>query len=371
MSKNPFLPVRVGMIGCGTISAAYFKHCKPFNILQIQAVADLDLKRAQEKAKEYNIPKACSVKEMLKDPEIELILNLTIPQAHVQVNLDALRAGKHVYSEKPFSLNVADGQKVLTEAKKRKLLVGCAPDTVLGGGIQSCRKLIDDGAIGQTVGATVKFLCSGPESWHPNPGFLYKHGGGPMFDMGPYYLSSLITFFGSAKKVSAMNRTTYPKRTIGSGPLKGKKIRVETPTYLSGVIEFSNGVLATVTMSFDAAFPYTPSLEVYGSKSSMVCPDPNNFNGEIQLWSQPEYKWSAVPLTHNGEVGRGIGLADMAYAIRSGRPHRANGELALHVVEIMEAFHISASKEKPVYLKTSCKRPASLPSGLEIGKLDS
>ncbi len=370
MSSRSLHPVRVGIIGCGNISNQYFNSCKLFKILSIQAVADLDLKRAQEKAKEHGIPKACSVKEMLADPKIELILNLTIPQAHAEINLKTLRAGKHVYCEKPFSLTVADGKKVLNEAKKRKLLVGCAPDTVLGGGIQTCRKLIADGAIGQMVAAMANMLSPGHESWHPNPEFYYKKGGGPLFDMGPYYLSSLITFFGPAIKVSAMNRTTYPVRTITSEPFKGKKIKVEVPTHLTGSIEFANGALATVTMSFDITGHHIPCMEIYGSKGSISCPDPNNFKGEVQLRLRSDKQWNNIPLTHDGEVGRGIGLADMAYAIRSGRPHRASGELGLHVVEIMEAFHLSASQGKTIRLKTSCKQPAALPIGLARGTLN-
>jgi predicted dehydrogenase len=370
VSQAPFRPVQVGVIGCGNISKKYLKHCRQFPILELQAVADLDPDRARHQAAEFKIPKACTVEELLADPTIELVINLTIPQAHVPVNLAILRAGKHAYCEKPFSLTVAEGRTVLAEAARHKLLVGCAPDTVLGGGIQTCRKLIDDGVLGKPVAASANFLCGGHESWHPNPEFYYKTGGGPLFDMGPYYLTSLITFLGPARKVVAMNRLTHANRTILSEPLKGQSIPVEVPTHLTGCIEFANGVLATITMSFDVIGHHLPRLEIYGADASISCPDPNNFDGEVKLRSRAEKAWQVIPLTHDSEVERGIGVADLAYAIRTGRKSRVSGEVALHVVEIMEAFHLSATTEKAIHLQTTCSQPAALPIGLARGTLD-
>lgn len=369
-SKKNSLPLRVGLIGCGNISNAYFKGMAPFaDHVKIVACADLDLVRAKAKAGEHGIPKAYSVDDLLHDPEIDIVLNLTIPQAHVEVNLAALHAGKHVYCEKPFSLNKKDGQRVLDEAKKRKLYVGCAPDTVLGGGIQTCRKWIDDGKIGRPVAAVANMVCRGHESWHPNPEFYYKKGGGPLFDMGPYYLTSLVTLLGPAKSVIASAKTSYPERLITSKPLKGRKIKVETPTHLTGVVEFQNGAVATVQMSFDVWAHHLPLLEIYGTEGSLSCPDPNTFGGDVHFWKGGKKDWQQVKLTHSDETGRGFGLAEMAYSIHQGRINRQNGQLALHVVEIMEAFHISSAKGRKIIIQTKCQQPQALPAGLVLGKI--
>jgi predicted dehydrogenase len=296
-------------------------------------------------------------------------LNLTIPCAHAAVNLTALQAGKHAYCEKPFALNYREGQKTLQEAKKRKLRLGCAPDTVLGGGIQTCRKLIDDGAIGRPVAATANMLCAGHESWHPNPDFYYQPGGGPLFDMGPYYLTALVTMLGPARSVSASATTTHRKRVITSQPLRGRKIQVRTPTHLCGLVEFAGGVAATVTMSFDVGAHHLPMLEIYGTEGSLACPDPNAFNGEVMLWTKAKPEWVKVPLSHPGDVGRGIGLADMAQAIQTRREPRASGELGLHVVEIMESFEVSSRAGRKILLKSKCRRPEALPAGLALGNL--
>src|ERR1700722_16515035 len=342
MAMNPKSvspPFRVGMIGCGAISDAYFKGLAPFaRFAHTTACADLDLERARRKAAEHGVGKACSVKELLDDPEIDAVLNLTIPGAHAAVNLQALKAGKHAYCEKPFSLTYKEGLQVLKEAQKRKLRVGCAPDTVLGGGIQTCRGLIDAGVIGRPVAASANMLCHGHESWHPNPKFYYQAGGGPLFDMGPYYLTSLVTLLGPVKSVSALAKTTFKERLITSQPLQGKKIKVEIPTHLCGGLEFGQGAVATVTMSFDAWSHHLPMLEIYGTEGSLQCPDPNTFGGEVLVWTTKKREWEKVPLTHSDQIGRGVGIADMADAVRKRRPHRMNGELALHIVEVMEAF---------------------------------
>jgi len=358
------------MIGCGAISNAYFKGLAPFShYAQITACADLDLERARKKASEYGVPKACSVRDLLDDPEIDAVLNLTIPGAHAEVNLQALKAGKHAYCEKPFSLTYKEGLKVLKEAQKRKLRMGCAPDTVLGGGIQTCRKLIDDGAIGRPVGATANMLCHGHESWHPNPEFYYQAGGGPLFDMGPYYLTSLVTMLGPVKSVSALAKTPFKERLITSQPLNGKKIKVATPTHLCGGLEFGQGVVGTVTMSFDVWAHQLPLLEIYGTEGSLHCPDPNNFGGEVRLWTTKKKEWENIPLTHSDQVGRGVGIADMADALRKRRPHRMNGEMGLHIVEVMEAFHASARAGRKITMKSRCRQPGPLPQGLPLGKL--
>jgi len=363
--RTSSLPLRLGVIGCGNVSDSYFRNAKLYQpYFKIIVCASRTVAQAQAKASEHGVGKGCSVKELLADPEIDLVLNLTNPRAHAEITLQALRAGKHVYGEKPFVTSYREGSKVLAEARKRKLRVASAPDTVLGAGIQTCRKLIDGGAIGKPISATANFLNHGSEVWHPNPDFFYQPGGGPLFGAGPYYLTSLVTMLGPAQSVSALTKTTFKQRLITSQPLHGKKIKVRTPTHLIGLVEFAQGAVATVTMSFDVWAHQLPLLEIHGTEGSLHCPDPNTFTGDVQLWTPITKEWQKVPLTHTSETGRGLGLAEMALAIRSGRAHRASGELALHVVEIMEAFHTSAREEKKITLKSTCRRPEALPEGL-------
>jgi predicted dehydrogenase len=369
-SKSVPKPFRVGIIGCGDISRQYFQHFKPYEAYaKFTAVADLDLERARARAAEHGL-KACTVQELLADPEIDAVLNLTIPAAHVSVNLAALRAGKHVYCEKPFSFTYKEGLAVLKEARKRKLRVGCAPDTVLGGGIQTARKLIDQGAIGKPIAAFANMLGHGPERWHPNPYFYYQKGGGPLFDMGPYYLTSLVLLMGPVKSVSALAKISFKERTITNKIDYGKKIKVEVPTHLSGELEMTNGAIATVTMSFDIWRTNMPQFEIHGTEGSLSVPDPNGFGGEVKLWTPAKGEWETIPLTHSDQIGRGTGLADLAFAARAGKPrHRLNGELALHVVEVMEAFHTSARAGRKITMKSKPKQPEPLPTGLAVGQL--
>jgi predicted dehydrogenase len=364
-------PFRIGLIGCGAISKAYFTHLAPFaSYARITACADLELERARAKAAEYGVPKACTVKELLADPDIDAVLNLTIPAAHASVNLAALRAGKHVYCEKPFSLTYKEGLAVLNEAHKRKLRVGCAPDTVLGGGIQTARQVIEQGAIGKPVAAFANMLCRGHERWHPNPAFYYQKGGGPLFDMGPYYLTSLVLLMGPVKSVSAVAKMTFKERTITNKIDPGKKIKVDVPTHLSGELEMVNGAIATVNMSFDIWKSFMPLLEVHGTEGSLSLPDPNTFGGEVKLWTSAKPEWENVPLTHSDKTGRGIGIADLAFSAQTGkRQNRLNGELALHVVEVMEAFHSSARNGRKVVMRSRPKQPEPLPAGLPLGQL--
>lgn len=359
--KKAGQPLRVGMVGCGKISDAYFRGLQPYaRLVEIVACADLDLSRARAKADEHGVSTACSVSDLFDLPDVDAVLNLTVPQAHAALNLAALRAGKHVYCEKPFSLHTAEGVRVLREAKKRDLKIGCAPDTVLGGGIQTCRQLIDEGAIGRPIAATANMLSHGPESWHPSPEFYYQPGAGPLFDMGPYYLTSLITLIGPVKNVSAQAATSFAERIIASQPLSGTKIKVNTPTHLTGSVEFASGAQAVVTMSFDVWAHHLPRIEIYGTEGSLSCPDPNRFDGEVQLWNRKTSGWKPVPLTHTDRFGRGVGLAEMARAIQRGDNPRADGGLALHVVEVMEAFHASATSGRRIAMKTSCERPKAL-----------
>lgn len=362
--------VKVGIVGCGKISDAYFKGIKRYDLLEIVACADLDPARAQTKALAHGIPKACSTEELLADPSIEIAVNLTIPQAHTPVNEQALRAGKHVYVEKPFALDAAAGRKVLALAKSRRLRVACAPDTFLGGGIQTCRKLIDDGAIGQPVAAIAFFMGHGHESWHPAPEFYYQKGGGPVFDMGPYYITALVNLLGPVARVSGSSKITFPERIITNPERLGQKIAVETPTHLTGVMDFAGGAAATIVMSFDVWSYPLPHIVVFGTESTLEVPDPNAFRGPVRLRSKDGKSYEEIPLTHTDDRARGSGVADLAYALRSGRPHRANGELANHVVEVMEAFEKSSVSQKHVRIRSICERPAMLPLGLAPNVLD-
>jgi predicted dehydrogenase len=363
--------VRIGIIGCGNISGIYFRSGQTFGNLEVAACADLMPERAQAKAEEWGVPKACSVEELLADPEVEIVVNLTVPKAHAPVNLAALEAGKHVYCEKPLATCREDGRKMVELARAKGLRVGSAPDTFLGGGHQTCRKLLDDGAIGQPVGTTAFMLCHGHESWHPSPEFYYEVGGGPMFDMGPYYLTALVNMLGPVKRLTGSARITFPTRTITSLPQHGKVVTVETPTHIAGVMDFANGAIGTIVTSFDVWAANTPCLEVYGTEGTMSVPDPNGFGGTVRVKRFDEPEWREAPLTH-GFAGnsRGVGVADMAAALDSGRPHRASGDLAFHVLDIMEGF-LDASAQNMHYTPVStCERPAPLPVGLPDDAVD-
>ena len=355
--------VKVGIIGCGIISEIYIKNTKEtFQNLDVVAVADIDLDRAKARAEQFDIPKAYSPDELLADAEIEMVINLTIPTAHAPICLQALEAGKHVFVEKPLAVTREDGQKILELAKSKGLYVGSAPDTFLGGGLQTCRKLIDDGWIGEPIGASAFMMGSGPEGFHPNPDFFYVEGGGPMFDMGPYYLTALINLIGPINRVTGMARATYPERTIQSGPRAGEKVPVEIPTHISGLFEFANGAIGSIITSFDVWGSQLPRIEIYGTTGTLIVPDPNNFGGEILFRKQGEWEWSTVPLTHSfTENSRGIGAADMAHAIRTGGTNRANGELAYHVLDIMHAFIDASETGKHIELSSGCERPEALP----------
>lgn len=361
---------KIGIIGCGNISGIYLKSDKTFNNLEIVACADLDIARAQAKAAEYNI-KAYTVEQLLADPEIEIVVNLTIPAAHADVSTQVLKAGKNAYHEKPFALNRDDGRKLLETANAANLRIGCAPDTFLGGGLQTCRKLIDDGVIGEPVAATAFMMSHGHETWHPDPAFYYKAGGGPMFDMGPYYLTALVSIIGPVKRVTGSTRITFPERTVTSKPKYGEKIKVEVPTHVTGLLEFANGAIGTIIQTFDVWSANLPRLEIYGTEGSLSLPDPNTFGGPVRVRRMGESEWQDVPLTHiYSENSRGLGVADMAAAIQGQRPHRASGALANHVLDIMQAFHDAANEGKHIELTSTCERPAPLPVGLQPGAVE-
>ncbi|MCL5409127.1 MAG: Gfo/Idh/MocA family oxidoreductase [Candidatus Omnitrophica bacterium] len=354
--------VKVGIIGCGNISSVYFKKLKESEITDIVACADIIKERAQKKAEEFGIPKVYSVDELLSDKEIEIVVNLTIPISHYEIAITSLKSGKSTYSEKPLAINKKQGKEIVKIAKQKKLYVGSAPDTFLGAGIQTCIKIINDGIIGEPISATAFCVGHGHESWHPDPEFYYKIGGGPLFDMGPYYLTALINLIGPVKSVMGFTKITFPERTITSQPKSGTKIIVEVPTHITGLLEFENGAIGTVITSFDVWASNLPLIEIHGTKGSISVPDPNGFGGEVKIFTEKEKKWQVVPLTHKyAEQNRGLGVEDMAYAIRTNRKHRANGNLAFHVLDIMESLHESSDKGKRIILKSTCEKSKPMP----------
>jgi predicted dehydrogenase len=364
-------PVKVGIVGCGTISRIYLENAQKLENIEVVACADLLPERARARAAEFSVPKAGEVEELLADPEVELVLNLTIPRAHGEVALAAVQKGKSVYNEKPLAVRRDEARKLLELAAERHVRVGCAPDTFLGGGLQTCRKLIDEGAIGEPVAATAFMLSHGHENWHPDPDFYYQPGGGPMFDMGPYYLTALIALIGPVRRVTGSARVTFPERTITSQPKFGTKITVNTPTHVAGVMDFANGAVGTIITSFDVWPTELPRIEIYGTEASLSVPDPNTFGGPVRIRRSGAKEWTELPLSH-GYISnsRGLGPADQASALRSGRPHRANAQLAYHVLDVMQAFLDASTQGRHVELDSTCERPAPLPEGLVEGTLD-
>ena len=362
--------VGVGVIGCGAISAAYLKAASLFPGLKIVALADARPEAAQARAAEFGL-KARSVDDLLKDEDVEIVLNLTIPLAHVEVGLRALAAGKHVYSEKPLGVDLAEARRLTSEAEARGLRLGCAPDTFLGGGHQTARATIDAGRIGRPVGGTAFFMCPGHERWHPNPGFYYLRGGGPMLDMGPYYITDLVNLLGPVESVVGAATRSREQRLVTSEPLKGSRVPVEVATHVTGVLRFVSGAAVAITMSFDVPKHGHAPIEIYGESGSLVVPDPNYFGGKVQI-AAPGKSWRSVPVKAPYADGnyRSLGLADMAAAIRSGRPHRASGALALHVLETMLAFQTSSDEGRAVAIASRPERPAPLPHSLKTGELD-
>jgi len=356
---------RVGLVGTGFIAKVYAEKMNALPNVRLQACADILRDRATAFAKEHAIPQVLSVDELLTGRDVDVVLNLTIPQAHFEVSLAALEAGKSVFCEKPLALTLADGKRLLAAAEKAKVRLGCAPDTFLGAGLQTCRKLIDEGAIGEPVAANGFMLSPGPEGWHPSPAMYYQRGAGPVFDMGPYYLTAFVLLFGPARRITSSARITHPERTIGSEPLRGQKIKVEVPTHVASVIDFASGPIASLVTSFDVKVSRHRFIEVQGTEGVMAVPDPNTFGGDVQIRKSYRDDWQTVPLTHgNASQSRGIGLADMVSGMQSKRPHRASGTLACHVLDMMESAIAASDAGRHVTLTTTCERPAPLPAGL-------
>ncbi|VAW23741.1 Putative oxidoreductase [hydrothermal vent metagenome] len=363
----------VGILGCGVISNTYLKLAPLFKGLEVRAVADIMPEAAQKKADEFAL-KAQTPDQLLANPDLDIIVNLTIPEVHYQTTKEIVLAGKHAYSEKPLVLSLKDGLDLKDLAKEHGVQIGCAPDTFLGGAHQQARFIIDNGEVGEITSGTCHVLSAGMESWHPNPDFFFRPGGGPILDLGPYYIANLINLVGPVRRVSAFASTPKKFRTIGSGPRKGEKVPVSTPTSVHGVLEFANGALITLGASWDVIAHNHPNMELYGSEGSIFVPDPNFFGGQIGLadakgersivepWDHPfgvanEERKNGKPMVANY---RTAGFADMVQAIKAGRKPRCSLETTLHGVDVMVSILKAAESGTIVSLQTSCERPLPL-----------
>lgn len=355
--------LRVGVVGIGKISGIYLKNLTTLfsDVVEVTALADLASDRAEAAAAEYGIPRALSPEALVASPDVDLVLNLTVPASHFDVSLRAVRSGKHVYVEKPLCVTREEAAVLGEAAAAAGVRIGGAPDTFLGAGIQTCRKLIDDGWIGTPLSASAAMMCRGHEHWHPAPEFYYKAGGGPMFDMGPYYLTALVCLLGPAVRVCGSAKIGFPVRTVSSEPQRGRAIEVEVPTHISGIVDFASGASATITTSFDVWSHTLPHIEIYGTEGSLRCPDPNTFGGPVLLKRGRAESWSEIPLAKDyPENSRGLGVADLARSVAAGTPHRASGELCSHVLELMHGFHDASASGTYYHVKSACSRPEAL-----------
>lgn len=350
--------LRVGIVGCGDISETYLRASYPH--FEYVACADLDPVRAECTAKKHHL-RAVEPEALYADSEVDVVCNLTVPRAHAQVTLAALREGKHVYQEKPLALKRADAAELLLVAESRGVLLGCAPDTFLGSGLQVCRQLLDSGAIGMPLVAIAQMSNHGHEHWHPNPAFYYQTGGGPLFDMGPYYLTALVALLGPVRRVTAMARGAGAERLVGEGPRLGERLAVEVATHVAGALEFASGVIGSLVMSFDMWSPPHALLEIHGSEGSLSLPDPNTFGGPVRLFSAGGKEWHDVPIDGFECHQRGVGLDDLAVAITSSGVPRTNAALAFHVLDIMEALDEAAVECSHIDIGSSSERPPPMP----------
>ncbi|MGI6333372.1 MAG: Gfo/Idh/MocA family protein [Saccharofermentanales bacterium] len=380
--------LRLGVVGCGVISRIYMGNLAKSRWVEVIAVADLFIEKARELADQFGVAKVCTVEELLADPDVDMVVNLTVPKAHFDINMQALAAGKHVYCEKPLAMSFADAQKSLEFAQSKGLMLGCAPDTILSSPLQTCLKVIEEGWIGKPLAATTNFLCSGHELWHPTPEFFYKPGGCPMMDIGPYYVTAMVMLLGAVSKVSCFAKKSLPRRVVRSQPNAGQIIDVETYTHYSGIMEFRSGVIANINTSYDVWISSLPFLEIYGSAGVLIVPDPNFFQGEVKVFRgesmvdaikglpmedalekihSPEMfdYFRTIPQPYNMDQGnlRGLGVVDMAKSLVEGRKHRMAAELACHVTEVLSAFGTSASEERVVRMVSTYDGMTRLPEG--------
>ncbi|MFC4551148.1 MULTISPECIES: Gfo/Idh/MocA family protein [Halorussus] len=362
----------VGVLGCGDISDAYLSSDDRFDCFEIVGCANRSRGPAEAKAEEYDVT-AYDVDELLADPTVDAVVNLTSPGAHAETTLRALEAGKHVYSEKPLATDTGEARSILETATERDLLVGCAPDTILGAGLQTCRAVVDEGRIGEPLGATVVWASSGHETWHPNPDFFYEEGGGPLYDVGPYYVAALVSLLGPARRATGSTSRATDERTIESEPRRGETIDVEVPTHETGTVEFADGVTANLLFSFDtpggSSFP-APAFEIYGTEGTLALPDPNRFDGPVRVSDRDTDGFEAVSSTHGYTAGRGVGIADLARAVRTDWDHRTTGALAYHVLEIAEGIRTAADRGEHVAIESDPGRPAAVPTAFPDERVD-
>ncbi len=350
---------RIGIIGAGVISEQYLDNLTKAPAVSVEMIADIDVGRAHARAEQYAIASSGSPEELLARKDIDLVVNLTIPRAHEDVTINCLKAGKHVWSEKPLALDTDSVARVQAVASSSGLEVGCAPDTFLGPAIQTGLRLIQAGEIGELLGATTAFEVPGPESWHPNPDFLYAKGGGPIFDMGPYYLTALVCALGPVSQVTARSSKGREFRTIGSGPRAGENFPVEVPTNVVALIDFASGAVSQSSFSFDSAKIRAGVVEIHGSLGTIVIPDPNGFEGTIELYRHGSKTFEPLLIPAEGKVMyRGLGVVDMANAIQEGRRPRANIDLAGHIVEVMQALEKAAIEGGTELVNSRPEKPA-------------
>lgn len=346
-------PVRVGVVGCGIIAKRYVTDSAAYDTWQPVACADLDAASVEAFAAEHGL-RAEPVDELLADPEVELVLNLTPPNAHVPLIRAALAAGKHVYSEKPLATSVAEGRELIAQARHLGLRLGCAPDTFLGGAYQAGRRLIEEGAIGEPLGAAGAMLVGGPDSWHPNAEMFFRAGGGPLLDIAPYYLTAIVVLLGRIESVAGFAVTRASQRTLGAGPRAGETFTIDVPTHAAAVLRLEGGALATLTVSFEARGQYVSGLQVFGSEATLYLPDANAFGGEVSL-RQGRGEPEPVPYRDGGaQETRGLGVHELVESMRAGRPHRASDTLAQHVLEAADAVIRSSAERHAIDLDRDC-----------------
>ena len=363
MATSAGRKINVGIVGAGNISEIYLKNLTTvFDNVSVVGVADLLVERAKDRADKFGVG-AYSVEEILQHPDVEVIVNLTIPAAHAQVALEAIANGKSAYNEKPLAINREDGRKLLTEAAAKGVLVGSAPDTFLGGGLQSARKYLDDGLIGTPVAVSAQMLGHGMETWHPDPYFFFQPGAGPLLDVGVYYVQALASILGPMKRVSALASVSFPERVVLSGPKEGERIPVNTPTHIMSAIEFESGIVGNLGASFDVYETNHSTLVIYGTEGTLKLPDPNTFGGPISILEPGAKDWKELPLTYGyTENSRGLGVWDMANSLLTGEKARASGELGYHVLDIMASVLESAETSQSVAVESTVERPALLPA---------
>ncbi len=366
-------PVKVGVIGCGTVSEPYLKNMAASSVLEVVACADEVPERARARAQEFGLPRACSVDDLLLDPEVELVVNLTIPNAHAAISLAALEAGKHVYTEKPLATSLEDGRRLLSAAATAGRTLAGAPDTVLGAGIQTSLLLLEERGLGEPLAASAFMLNRGPENWHPNPAFFYQPGGGPLLDVGPYYVTTLVYLLGPVRRVTGQARILYSERRADRGPRKGEVFKVTTPTFVAGLLEFESGAQATLVTSYGIWGADLPNLQLYCTQGILGVPDPNTFAGPVRVRrNEEEAAWQEVPLRYSHTDScrncRGLGVSETVLAIREDRAPRLSGELAYHVLDVMESILESSSTGRHIEVESTCRRPPPLPleTGLEV-----